>query len=34
MAFVINMDATRDSHTKVGQKEQDKYHMLSLRCGI
>ena len=28
------MDGTRDSHTKRSQKEKDKYHMISLVCGI
>ena len=32
-AIHSNMDATRDSHTKVSLKEKDKYHMISLICG-
>ena len=28
------MDTTRDFHTKVSQKEKDKYCMISLKCGI
>ena len=28
-AISSNMDATRDYHTKLSQKEKDKYHMLS-----
>ena len=31
-AICSNMDATRDYHTKWSQKE--KYHMISLICGI
>ena len=28
------MDATRDSHIKISQKEKDKYHMIALIRGI
>ena len=30
------MDGPRDGHTvtEVSQKEKDKYHMISLKCGI
>ena len=28
------MDGPRDYHTKSSQKEKDKYHMISLICGI
>ena len=28
------MDGSRDSLSEVSQKEKDKYHMLSLICGI
>ena len=27
-AICSNMDTTRDSHTKVSQKEKDRYHMI------
>ena len=34
-AICSNMDGPRDYHTKeVNQKEKDKYHMISLICGI
>ena len=33
-AILSNMDATRDSHTKWGKSEKDKYHMISLICGM
>ena len=34
-AICNNMDATRDYHTKwSSQKDKDKYHMISLICGI
>ena len=29
-----NMDGPRDYHTKWSKSEKDKYHMLSLTCGI
>ena len=29
-----NMNATRDYHTKQSKSEKDKYHMISLICGI
>ena len=28
------MDAIRDDPTKSSQKEKDKYHVLSLICGV
>ena len=34
MPFATNMDGTRDYHTKWNQTEKDKYHMISLICGI
>ena len=33
-AICSNMDGPRDYHTKWSQKEKDKYHMISLICGI
>ena len=33
-AVCSNVDATRDFHSKLSQKEKDKYHMISLICGI
>ena len=33
-AICSNMDGPRDYHTKWSQKEKDKYHMVSLICGI
>ena len=33
-AICSNMDRPRDDHTKGSQKEKDKYHMISLTCGI
>ena len=34
-ATCSNMDGTRDYHlSEVSQKEKDKYHMISLICGI
>ena len=34
-AICSNMDGTRDSIlSEVSQKEKDKYHMISLICGI
>ena len=34
-AICNNMDGPRDYHTNdVNQKEKDKYHMISLICGI
>ena len=35
-AIHSNMDGPRDGHTvtEVSQKEKDKYHMISLKCGI
>ena len=29
-----NMDGPRDYHTKRSQSETEKYHMISLKCGI
>ena len=29
-----NVDGPRDYHTKWSQSEKDKYHMISLKCGI
>ena len=31
---VICIDEPRDYYTKWSQKEKDKYHMMSLTCGI
>ena len=28
------MDTTRDTHTKWGKSERDKYHMISLICAF
>ena len=28
------LDATRDQHTKQSQKGKEKYHIISLTCGI
>ena len=33
-AVSSNMDATRDYHTKWSKSEKDKYHAISLMCGI
>ena len=33
-AICSNMDGPRDGHTELSQTEKDKYHMLSLICGI
>ena len=33
-AFHSNMDATRNYHTKWSKKDEAKYHMVSLTCGI
>ena len=33
-AICSNMDGPRDDHTKWSQTEEDKYHMISLICGI
>ena len=33
-AICSHMDATRDHHTKWSKSEKDKYHMMSLICGI
>ena len=33
-AICINMDGSRDYHTKGSKSEQDKYHMISLICGL
>ena len=33
-AICSNMDATRYSQSEVSQKEKDKYHVISLICGI
>ena len=33
-AIYSNMDGPRDYHTKWSSLEKDKYHMISLICGI
>ena len=33
-AFCSNMVGPRDYHIKWGKPDKDKYHMLSLTCGI
>ena len=33
-AICSNMDGPRDYHTKSSKTEKDKYHMISLICGI
>ena len=33
-AICSNMDGPGDSHTKWNKSEKDKYHMISLICGI
>ena len=33
-AICSNMNVPRDDHTKWSKPEKDKYHMLSLICGI
>ena len=33
-AICSNIDGARDYHTKWGKSEKDKYHMISLTCGI
>ena len=33
-AICINMDGTTDYQTKWSKSEKDKYHMISLICGI
>ena len=33
-AIYSNMDGPRDDHTKLSKSDKDKYHMLSLICGI
>ena len=33
-AIGSNMDWPRDYHTKWSKSEKDKYHMISLICGI
>ena len=33
-AICSNMDATGDYHTKSSKSDKDKYHMISLICGI
>ena len=33
-AICSNMDGPRDYHTKWSKSEKDKYHMISLICGI
>ena len=33
-AISSNMDTTRDYHTKLRDKEKDKWHTISLTCGI
>ena len=34
MPTCSDMDATRDDHNNWSKKEKNKYHMLSLVCGI
>ena len=33
-AICSNIDGPRDNHTKWSKSEKDKYHMISLMCGI
>ena len=33
-AICSNMDGPKDYHAKQSQTEKDKYHMISLICGI
>ena len=33
-AVCSNMDATRNYHTKWSKKDEAKYHIVSLTCGI
>ena len=33
-AICSNMDGPRDYHTKWSKSDKDKYHMISLICGI
>ena len=33
-AICSNMDGPRDYHTKWSKSDKDKYHMISLTCGI
>ena len=33
-AICSNMDGPRDYHTKWSKSEREKYHMISLTCGI
>ena len=33
-AICSNMDGPRDCHTEWSKSEKDKYHMISLICGI
>ena len=33
-AIYNHMDETRNSVSEVSQKEKDKYHMISILCGI
>ena len=33
-AICSNMDGLRDYHTKRSKSDKDKYHMISLTCGI
>ena len=33
-AICSNMNATRDYHTKWSKSEKEKYHIISLTCGI
>ena len=33
-AICSNMGGPRDYHTKWSKSEKDKYHMISLTCGI
>ena len=33
-AICSNIDGPRDYHTKWSKSEKDKYHMISLICGI
>ena len=34
MPFARNMDGPRDYHTKWNKSDKDKYHKISLICGI
>ena len=33
-AICSNMDGPRDGHTEWSKSDKDKYHMISLICGI